>query len=55
MHNKPALEYLKTSAYATQIPLFKATLSDIGKEQGWELGEIQRRFSNETWDYLIYS
>ena len=55
MRGKPAREYLKTEAYKDQIPLFKATLVEIGKEQGWGLGDIQKRFSNEMWDYLIYS
>lgn len=55
MRGKPALEYLKTEAYKDQIPKFKATLAEIGKTQGWELGDIQKRFSNEMWDYLIYS
>jgi hypothetical protein len=55
MRGKPAREYLKTEAYKDQIPKFKATLADIGKGQGWELADIQKRFSNEMWDYLIYS
>jgi hypothetical protein len=55
MRNKPALEYLKTEAYVDQIPRFKATLEEIGKTQGWELADIQKRFSNKMWDYLIYS
>lgn len=55
MRNKPALEYLKTEAYVDQIPRFKTTLEEIGKTQGWELGDIQKRFSNKMWDYLIYS
>lgn len=55
MRNKPALEYLKTEAYKDQIPKFKSVLADMGKQQGWGLGDIQKRFSNEMWDYLVYS
>ena len=55
MRNKPALEYLKTEAYKDQIPKFKSTLAEIGEKQGWGLDDIQKRFSNKMWDYLIYS
>jgi hypothetical protein len=55
MRGKPARQYLKEEAYKDQIPKFKETLADIGRIQGWELGDIQKRFSNEMWDYLIYS
>ena len=55
MRGMPAKEYLKTVAYKDKIPQFKATLADIGKSQGWELEDIHKRFSNELWDYMIYS
>ncbi len=55
MRGMPAREYLKTEAYRTQIPLFRSTLAEIGREQGWGLEDIQKRFSNELWDYMIYS
>ena len=54
MRGIPAKEYLKTVAYKDKIPLFKATLEDIGKSQDWGLADIQKRFSNELWDYMIY-
>lgn len=55
MRGKPARQYLKENAYVDAIPKFKSVLADIGKGQGWELKDIQARFSNELWDYMIYS
>jgi hypothetical protein len=55
MRGKPAKEYLKTVAYSGAIEEFKATLAEIGKAQGWTLGDIKSRFSNELWDYMIYA
>jgi hypothetical protein len=55
MRGKPARQYLKEDAYKDQIPKFKATLAEIGKTQDWGLDDVQKRFSNEMWDYLIYS
>lgn len=54
MRGIPARTYLKEKAYKDAIPEFKATLTDIGKKQGWTLNELQARFSNELWDYIIY-
>ena len=51
----PMQEYLKTTAYKEQIPLFKAQLEDIGKKQGWTLADIQQRFSNKLWDDIVFS
>jgi hypothetical protein len=42
-------------AYKDAIPKFKDVLSDIGKTQGWTLAEIQARFSNKTWDKIIFA
>jgi hypothetical protein len=55
MRGKPARQYLKEDAYKDAIPKFKATLADIGQQQGWDLNDLQKRFSNELWDYMIYS
>lgn len=55
MRGKPAREYLKEEAYKDAIPKFKAILADIGQQQGWDLTDLQKRFSNELWDYMIYS
>ncbi|KAI9053672.1 hypothetical protein LZ554_002626 [Drepanopeziza brunnea f. sp. 'monogermtubi'] len=55
MRGKPARQYLKEDAYRDAIPDFRSTLAAIGAGQGWELKDIQARFSNESWDYMIYS
>ncbi|KAH7417155.1 hypothetical protein BKA64DRAFT_701940 [Cadophora sp. MPI-SDFR-AT-0126] len=55
MRGKPARQYLKEDAYRDAIPLFKETLREIGEGQGWALEDIKKRFSNELWDYMIYS
>ena len=55
MRGKPARQYLKEDAYRDAIPLFRETLKEIGEGQGWGLEDIKRRFSNELWDYMIYS
>lgn len=51
---KPWLEKLKHEDYAAEIVEFKRILSRIGKKHGWTLGDIQKRFSNELFDGLIY-
>ena len=48
-------QYLKHTAYKDQIPAFKAELTEIGKAQGWTLDDLQKRFSNQLWDEIIYS
>lgn len=55
MRGLPARQYLKEHAYKDAIPEFRSVLTDIGKGQGWELKDIQARFSNELWDYMVYS
>jgi hypothetical protein len=55
MRGIPARQYLKEEAYKDAIPEFKSVLTEIGKAQGWELKDIQERFSNELWDYIIYT
>ena len=55
MRGLPARQYLKTIAYKHAIPEFKAVLADIGKSQGWKLEDLQKRFSNELWDELIFA
>ncbi|MCJ1465153.1 hypothetical protein MMC07_003769 [Pseudocyphellaria aurata] len=52
---EPMQKYLKETAYKDQIPLFKAQLEEIGTKQGWTLQDIQKRFSNQLWDDIIYS
>jgi len=55
MRGKPAREYLKEVAYKDAIPEFKKTLSNIGEGQGWALEDLKKRFSNELWDYMVFS
>lgn len=50
----PVEKYLKEVAYKDAIPAFKAELAEIGKAQGWTLGELQKRFSNKLWDEIVY-
>lgn len=51
---KPWIEKLKHEDYAAEIVEFKRILSRIGKKHGWTLEDIQKRFSNELFDGLIY-
>jgi hypothetical protein len=55
MRGKPAREYLRDVAYRDAIPEFRDVLRDIGSSQGWGLEDIRKRFSNELWDYMIFS
>jgi hypothetical protein len=55
LRGKPARQYLKEVAYKDAIPRFRSVLEKIGRSQGWGLQDIQERFSNELWDYMIYS
>lgn len=49
-----AQQYLKTVSYKTEIAEFKEVLGKIGKRQGWNLKDLQRRFSNRVWDEIIF-
>ena len=51
----PIQQYFKNKAYKDQIAAFKAELADIGKGQGWTLDDLQKRFSNQLWDDIVYS
>ena len=51
----PIRQYLKETAYKDAIVDFKTELASIGKGQGWTLDDIQKRFSNELWDEIVYS
>ena len=51
----PIQEHLKHSAHQDQIPASKAELAELGEAQGWDLDDLQKRFSNELWDDIIYS
>lgn len=49
-----AREYLRTVSYSTAIRDFRATLADIGVQQGWQLKDLRDRFSNELWDQMVF-
>jgi hypothetical protein len=55
MQGMSARQYLKTVAYKERIAEFKATLAEIGKQQGWQLEDLQKRFSNKLWDDIVFS
>lgn len=55
MRGMPSRTYLKEVAYRDAIPEWKRVVTEIGGQQGWGLDEIKSRFSNELWDYMIYS
>ncbi|THX82590.1 hypothetical protein D6D04_03435, partial [Aureobasidium pullulans] len=50
----PAREYIRTSAYKTEIPECLAMLQKIGKRQGWTLNDLNKRFSNKLLDDLFF-
>ena len=49
-----AKKYVKEVAYKDQIPEFRETLRDIGREQGWTLEQLKGRYSNKLWDELVF-
>ncbi|KAF2495420.1 hypothetical protein BU16DRAFT_510261 [Lophium mytilinum] len=49
-----ARQYMREVAYKSQIAEFKDALTQIGKGQEWELGELKERFSNALWDEVIF-
>ncbi|KAF2011948.1 hypothetical protein BU24DRAFT_443328 [Aaosphaeria arxii CBS 175.79] len=49
-----ARKYLKDVAYRDQIPEFRDALVKIGETQGWTIDQLQKRFSNELWDKLVF-
>ncbi|KAJ4303386.1 hypothetical protein N0V90_002279 [Kalmusia sp. IMI 367209] len=53
-NGQEARQYLKEVAYKDQIPEFRNMLKQIGEQHGWTLEQLQRRFSNELWDKLVY-
>ncbi|KAF2244994.1 hypothetical protein BU26DRAFT_434179 [Trematosphaeria pertusa] len=49
-----ARKYMKEVAYKEQIPEFRDALEAIGRQHGWTLEQLQKRYSNELWDKLVY-
>ena len=55
MQGMDARKYLKTVAYKERIVEFKDRLAEIGETQGWRVEDLQRRFSNDLWDEIMFS
>ncbi|KAF7938256.1 hypothetical protein BELL_0526g00010 [Botrytis elliptica] len=54
IRGRGAREYLREVGYKEEVGEFRSVLGEIGKEQGWGLGDLKGRFSNELWDYLVF-
>ena len=50
----PWAEKLKRESYRDEIKEFKTILEIIGKEHGWTLGDLKKRFSNALFDDLFF-
>ncbi|KAJ4390706.1 hypothetical protein N0V93_004304 [Gnomoniopsis smithogilvyi] len=48
------LTRMKDVDYKDEIVEFKKVLSEIGKEHGWTLADLKKRFSNDTFDSLYF-
>lgn len=55
VNGKRWIHKLKEVDYKKEIEEFKAMLSKIGDRDHWTLKDIQKRFSNELYDELIFS
>ena len=51
---KPWAEKLKGETYKQEIGEFLGVLELVGKEHGWTLADLKRRFSNEFFDDFIF-
>ena len=54
MNGQPIESYLSNVAYADQIAEFKDAMAEIGARQGCSVRDVQERFSNPTWDRIIF-
>ena len=54
MNDMPAARYLRDVSYKVEIAEFKEVIQRIGKRQGWELKDLQQRFSNKVLDEMIF-
>ena len=52
---QPWVKKLKHETYRDEIREFREVLAAIGREQGWTLADLKRRFSNELFDELIFA
>ena len=55
VRGRPWAEVLNEVSYKSEIEEFKRVLGKIGKRDGWTLGDLKERFSNELYDRLIFS
>ncbi|KAF1988851.1 hypothetical protein K402DRAFT_452593 [Aulographum hederae CBS 113979] len=49
-----AKDYFKNVAYKDQIALWREMTTEIGDLQGWNLKDLKKRFSNATWDSIMF-
>ncbi|MCJ1290300.1 hypothetical protein MMC34_001836 [Xylographa carneopallida] len=54
MGGADAKVFLRDVAYKEEIRMFKDVLAEIGQKQGWVLRDLKERFSNETWDTIVF-
>ncbi|KAL9098172.1 MAG: hypothetical protein Q9187_009715, partial [Circinaria calcarea] len=54
MGGTEAKVFLREVAYKEEIREFKDVLAEIGVMQGWGLGDLKARFSNQMWDTLVF-
>jgi len=55
VNGKRWIHKLKNEDYKKEIEEFKTILTKIGERDNWTLKDIQKRFSNDMYDELIYS
>jgi thiaminase len=55
VNGKPWIDKLRNEDYKKEIEEFKAILTKIGERDQWMLEDLQKRFSNEMYDKLIFS
>ncbi|TPX15992.1 uncharacterized protein E0L32_000326 [Thyridium curvatum] len=55
VEGRPWREWMKESSYKEEIVEFKDTLAAIGKEHGWTLADLKKRFSNDFFDWFYFS
>lgn len=54
VNGKPWLEKMKNTDYKEEIIEFKKGLTEIGKNDGWTLADLKKRFSNDLFDSLYF-
>lgn len=54
VNGRPWMERMKQSDYKDETVEFKKVLGEIGKEHGWTLADLKKRFSNDVFDILFF-